>query len=239
MIAIAIFAYTAGSLNLLLRQKKAWKAFAAKYKFKFEAGGLFQSPIIFGKVKDKVFRAMVDDSVLGTLARAGNWTTLEIFFTSPLDEGRLIMASTDFEGELESMVGVSKFHPEDLRWQKKVPLYSDVPDFFRSYLTRDKVEALVELQSVKNAGFILIIDPNEDCVVTYRTRSPVLDPRKMNEVFKLLKKVADTWDVNSSVDLGGAKIGGDLMFEDDETSKDDNEQEAKTADTTQAKKEEE
>ncbi len=218
LFALAVTGYCGWTLQVILNQKKAWRAFAKKYKLKYMEEGMFSPPGMFGKIGGQAFVAYIESSNGFSFGQSGSWTVLEMPFESELKTAEITMVSTDFMLEMQQADWLQSFVPDHPAWGDNTPLYSETPDFFKNYLDDEKITSLARLKSAPKAGYIFMVD-QEGSVVSYRTRQPLDDPKQINEAVKIIRAVVDAWQKPSKARLADKKFSGTLAFEDDDEDK--------------------
>jgi hypothetical protein len=219
VIAVAVGLYCLYSLQLTINQKKAWKAFSKKYKLTYKETSFYAPPGFFGKINDQLVMAYVEGERNSFPGRGGFWSVIEAPFSSPLREHALVMVSPNYKHEVMENDALKPFSPESLAWKKEDMLYSDAPDFFRSYMGKENLMSLAALREMKKGDYIFVLD-GEDSVVSYRSKRPLDNPAELNKIVKILLEIARVWSApeksSSMVSAEKSKIEGSLAFEDDQ-----------------------
>lgn len=216
LFALAVVGYAIWSLLALLQQKRAWKAFADKYKMQYLEEGFFSPPGFWGILQNKKVVVYVDIVQKRDKQKAGSWNVIDVFFQSPFDDKVLAMgASTLFSETVGDTSGLDQFIPNDLGWGDKTPLYTNDAQFFRSYLNRENVQSLLRLKKMKNGGFNFILQP-ESGIVSYYTKQPLDSPKKINAIVKVLLDVAGSWEKGTAKAAIRPQDTHNLTFEEED-----------------------
>lgn len=189
LIATAIAGYYGWSIHLTMMQKKAWKAFATRYKLTFHDGGFMTPPAMQGRISGYPFRAYTEILSNTFLGRSGNWTIMELTFDPAMKDASLIMVSAELADEIEQSPLYKPFKPASAGWGD-TELRSEKPDVFK-HLDDGKIDSLKRLIALKG-GYIFITDA-DGAIVSARTRSPLDNPNEMNAILKVLVSVAENW----------------------------------------------
>lgn len=216
LFAICIIGYAIWSLLEVLKQKRAWRAFAKKYDFNYLEKNFFSPPGFWGAIKDKKVVAYINVLQANDKKKSGSWTFVDVIFDSAFEDRIMAVGSEQlFDELLGSREGLDFFVPTDLGWSDKQPIFTNDADFFRSYLNRGNVAAIEALKKLPGGGYNFLMQP-EGIMISYYTRKPIDSPKEMNLVVKTLLDAATAWESKADISKIAKEVStSGLSFEDD------------------------
>ncbi len=155
LLAASLLFFSGWTILIATRQKKTWRAYAAKNKVRYKSAGLLTSPEISGVVDDRTISVFTSEFISDDERRTRKLTALEVQINSllPADTG---IAS----GEMVSIVnrlGIEgEYKPEHTTWKKEYIAGSSNVAMLEAYLNNARITALTDLMKTKNAWVICI-----------------------------------------------------------------------------------
>lgn len=176
------------SASILLKQKRAWQAFAKKYKMAYEKGRFLSSPSITGHIEGyRVAFFAAERQALDVRDRR-MLTALEITFPKGLIDGAAI-GTTEMLPFLNSLSALQSYTPKSETWDKDLHFFVRDPVTMEPWLTEERLASIVAIVGTKNSDNLLMFDDNQ-AVLRIETRDPLSDVEKMEKATMRLIKLA-------------------------------------------------
>ncbi len=181
---IGLFVWTT---RVLFQQKKAWRAYAKKYKLTCENNSFFSSAYVHGILGDNRINVFSEEQLSpdgrGTRFRS----VIELMRESPVPT-RAALASGDLVAlvsEIEDMA--HSYTPVSDSWNATWAAKTDEKSVLKRYLTEQRLQALQSVFKIKNTSSIFIFD-GEDALLRFETGDPLHDPRKLDKIVKKMEE---------------------------------------------------
>lgn len=173
---------TAWSLQILLRQKKAWEKFAKDRNFSFRKGTFMGPAEMNGVINDykiSFFTAQRDSADVRTRRFV---TAIEIDLGQGLFDGGVVGTKE----MMPFMQSLEKCHPykvEGEGWGTEYHIFVKHDAPAQAYFTGERLEYISQLMKTRNADVLLIFNHTE-VVLRLETIDPMQDPEKIDKILK-------------------------------------------------------
>lgn len=176
------------SASILFKQKRAWQAFAKKYKMAYEKGRFMSSPSISGHIEGyRVAFFAAERQALDVRDRR-MLTALEITFPKGLVDGAAI-GTTEMLPFLNTLSSLQVYTPKSEVWDKSLHFFARNIEVLEPWLTEDRLTAIVAIVGTKNSDNLLMFD-DKQAVLRIETRDPLSNVEKMEKATMRLIKLA-------------------------------------------------
>lgn len=231
LLSVTLLYFLAWTLFILVKQKRAWKAYAEKHDLRYQSDALMQSPRLDGVLDGYTVSLFSAEHTRGDARRARKLTAIEVQLTSEMPFDGAI-ASEGMVDVVKSMTFKDEVKPDSKGWKSTLIAATDHKAAMQRYLTPKRLKALYALMKIKNAWVILAFR-NDMVLLRIDTPYALENSDKVDELLNRMIKVAkaleldkgegaslktakikqqnQTLDDNTDADLGG------LQLEDDET----------------------
>lgn len=193
MISACLLGFLFWTILILMTQKKVWKNYAEKHKLRYKPNNFFDAPDMNGIIDTHSISLFSGEHSLPGERYTRKMTSMEIQLASkmPIDGG---MASGGFVDIIEKLGFKEELEPQHSAWKKSYIASADNKSVFDSFLTKERLDALLSLMKVEKFWVIFIF--KED---TTLLRLDVSDPLgaygKLDKIVKALIKVAQTLEL--------------------------------------------
>jgi hypothetical protein len=188
VLAIIILGATVWSTIILMQQKKAWKAYAAKKGLVFTANKFFESPTLEGIIDGynvSFFTALQqkEDS-----RKNRQISVMQINANCSFVDG--IGAGTkEMLPFLQSLEAITPHDMKVRKWDKAHHIQSQNKSIIDAYLSEERVAILSGILKMPNADVLILLDKNEG-VFRFETSNPFQDEKKIEVlVDKLIARI--------------------------------------------------
>lgn len=171
---------SAWSLHILMKQKKAWEAYAKSKNFTFNRG-TFMGPAemsgVIGDYKIGFFSAERQGADVRTRRFV---TVVEIDLTEGMVDGA-VMGTQEM---LPFMQSLELIHPHTIEghgWEKGMYTFIKNDAVVKAYLTPERLEVFANILKTRNAD-VLIVFHERQLVVRLETVDPIQDAEKIDKV---------------------------------------------------------
>lgn len=185
LFVVGAFAWTT---RILFQQKKEWKAFAARYKLKYDKGQLLGSPSVQGAFKG--YRLGVfSEPQRTTDARGVRYrTAVELSAHVPMPTVGAVGVG-DIAAQLGPLDMKQSYTPGSQYWNERYFLKSHDSLFLESFLTEERLKALDGFFRIKCDTAILLFD-RQNMLLRLETSDPYADARRLNALILKMVEVA-------------------------------------------------
>lgn len=189
------------SLHISHEQKRAWQAFANKYRLQFIKGAMFQPPAVTGQLKDRMVNIYAQQTLND--GRSKKTTSMVEVFLNRIPVSLAFVSSQGF-GDLAAELQIPEpFNVNDPDWPLNI--IARAPDaeaatiWFSAHKSRIRaIQKLVKLPY--DTAFI--IDDNRSFLLV-RTTDPLSDPRLINKIIIELYEIASMLETDAAASVTG------------------------------------
>lgn len=168
------------SLVILFQQKQAWSSFAKKHSLMYVPGKIIQAPAMKGVVYGHQVAFFPD--VQATQDQRGQRfvTVLEFDVGQGMPTGALI-ATSNFATFASNLNFTQTLEIDFPGWDKARIIRTRDSSTLKNYLTRERLEFLHNIMSMKNATALYFFD-EENAIVHIETSDPLRDEQRMEKI---------------------------------------------------------
>jgi hypothetical protein len=180
---------TLWSLQILMRQKRAWEKFAKVHHFNY-APGTFMGPAEMSGVIGDYRLAFFTAERRGDSFRTTRYVTaLEITRAEGLIDGGAL-GTQEMLPFLQSLDKTHPFPVENANWKPEYFVFVKYDEPARSFFTPERLEIFAGLLGTRNAD-VLVLFNDKELVVRLETSDPMQDPEKMDKIVKRILAICD------------------------------------------------
>ena len=195
-ISVALLGFLAWSLFISFQQKKVWKAFAEKHKLRYKSNSLMETPEL-GGVFDDYKIACFENEHGGVDQRGGSrkMIAVEVSLESslPIDGG---IAGGGMVELIKELAFGAEIVPEHKHWDKSYIAAGSNRYVLKSYLTDERLDALIKLMRIKNAWTILIFR-GDRMLIRIDTPNPLAEGEYFEKLMHLMVDTAKVMEVDA------------------------------------------
>jgi len=182
----ALLYFLGWTMFILLRQKQAWKIFAAQKKMRFKSTTFLGSPEISGTIDNRPVSFFVGEHLTADARSSRKLSAIEIKLASkmPIEGG---IASGGMVALVQSLNLKEEIRPDHPNWDKNYIAVASNRAALAAYLTNERIEALTSLMKIRN-GWVIVIFRGDVMLLRYDTPDPLDTLEKLN---KILQKILD------------------------------------------------
>ncbi len=182
---------TGWSLAILLRQKKAWEAFAKSKNFTFVRGTFMGPAEMSGVINDYKISFFSVERQSTDLRSRRYMTALEIELTEPVIDAAA-MGTKEMLPFLQSIGTLKPTKIESPHWDESLFAFMRNEEAIKAYLTPERMEAYAGILKTRGADIIVVFNEKK-LVARLETADPMQDVTKMDKavtrILGLLEKV--------------------------------------------------
>lgn len=188
IISVALLYFSGWTYVILYRQKKAWKAFAARHKMRYIPGQFMDSPQVKGQYGGYDVHVFSSEHQSPDVRGFRKLTAVEITMkTTP--PAVLVAASSGMVSLADLMDLPVTYVPEHDKWSAENVIRGNHRDMTETYFTPERLTSLQKLMSIKNAMMIYIARP-ETGILRIDLSDPLDDEGREEKLLKNLVKLA-------------------------------------------------
>lgn len=177
------------STAILLQQKRAWAAFAAKNGLTYTAGSLFGSPSASGRMGNFKISFFTDVQKTSDVRRQRMVTVIETEM-GPVMPVPGALATKEYAEFIAQLALSETFDPGFPEWRADYVLKTRDAGKLKPYLTQERAKTLGGIFSMKNSVALFFFDTHE-AVLRIETPDPLRDAVHME---KITKRIIDAMD---------------------------------------------
>ncbi len=197
ILSVGLLYFTVWTMFVLHKQKKSWKAFAKKYKLRYQANSMLESPEVKGVLDDYTVGVFMGEHMSPDMRRARKLTAIEVNLNSIMPtEGAI--ASADMVAVIQELNFKNEIKPDHPDWKISYVAASDNKTVLESYLTKERQEVLTGLMKIKNAAVIFIFR-GEVALLRFDTPEPLDSPKKLDQLVKKMIAAARILEFNDAL----------------------------------------
>ena len=175
------------SMQILFQQKKAWGAFAKKHNYDYSPGKLTASPTIYAQVRGMNLSLYTDIQKTNDVRAERFVTIIEVAMGVGFPTGAAI-ATPELRPFTDSLAFTQSYAPDNYpEWKPAYIIRTKNSAALKPYLTRERLEILNALFSMKNSVALFFFD-EEDGVLRIETSDPL---RQEAHLEKIVKRIVD------------------------------------------------
>jgi hypothetical protein len=190
LLSAALIYFFGWTLWITFQQKRTWKAYAQKHKFRYTSGNFYDPPEMAGMIEAHQVSLFTGEHLLvnDERGRTRKMTAIEVMLNThaPTAGGAASGGLVNFIKGLEFKHEIKPDHPG---WADDYIVLTDSRAVMRAYLTTVRIEALLKIMNIKSAWTILVF--REDvALLRFDTTKPLADPKRLNKIIRALVETA-------------------------------------------------
>lgn len=190
----ALLFFQGWTFLILLRQKAAWKAYAAKRKLRYKSLAFMNASEVSGVVDEHTISIFTSEHIAEDIRGSRKLTALEVNLNStmPIFGG---VASGGMVPILQGLRLKQQYRPDDhAGWNESYIAAADNRTVLQSYLTPERLDALCDLMTLPNV-WVMFIFRDERMLLRVDTADPLDNPAKVDSLVKTMLKVANVLEL--------------------------------------------
>jgi hypothetical protein len=188
VISAILIGATLWSTSILLKQKRAWEAFAKKHKMAYDKGQFMSSPSVTGHMQGYRVALFAAERQALDVRQRRMMTALEITLPGGLIDGAAI-GSTEMLPFLNSLTALKPYTPKSEIWNGELHFFARNIDILEAWLTDERLTHIVAIAGTKNSDNLFMCDDVQG-IIRIETRDPLSDPDKIEKAAMRLIKHA-------------------------------------------------
>lgn len=188
VISAILIGATLWSTSILLKQKRAWEAFATKHKMAYDKGRFMSSPSVTGHIQGYRVALFAAERQALDVRQRRMMTALEITLPSGLVDGAAV-GSTEMLPFLNSLTALKPYTPKSEIWNNDLHFFARNIDILQAWLTDERLTHIVAIAGTKNSDNLFMFDDGQG-IIRIETRDPLSDPDKIEKAAMRLIKHA-------------------------------------------------
>ncbi len=188
LLSLVLIYFFGWTLFILLKQKKAWKAYAVKNNLRYSTKKVLSSPEISGALGDYTVNLFTGEHMAEDARSSRKLTAVEIQLSStlPVEAG---IANGEMISFIQKFCFKEEMRPKYKDWDNSYIASSDDKVILEKYLTKERFEALMSLMKVKNAWTLLAFR-KDISLLRFDTPDPLLSVKKIDSLVNQMLKTA-------------------------------------------------
>ncbi len=177
------------SLFILQQQKRAWAAFAKKHNLAYVPGKMVEAPAIKGAVFG--YQAAFFPDMQATQDQRGMRYVTVLEFD--LGQGNMtggVVASSNFATFVADLTFAENLEIDSPQWDKTRIVRTRNKDAMRAYLTKDRLDFLNNLMTMKNSSVLYFFD-EQNSVLHIETTDPIRDEARFEKIVQKITSALD------------------------------------------------
>jgi hypothetical protein len=194
LLSVALVGFLAWTAYILFRQKRAWKAYAKKYKLRYTPGRLFDSPEMAGPMGDYTVSLFTGEHIAGDARTTRKLTAVEIqlFSNMPFEGAVASNGMVEFTKDL----GLGEeVRPDHKGWDKSYIATSDNKAALAEYLNKDRLTSLTDLMKTPNA-WVIFVFRGDMTLLRFDTPEPLDMPQDIDKIVKRMLEAAKVMELD-------------------------------------------
>lgn len=168
------------SLQILLRQKKAWEAYAKSKNFNFVRGTFMGPAEMSGVVGDYKVSFFSVERTSDDVRSRRLMTSLEIELVEPIVDG-MAMGTKEMLPFMQSIGTLKPTKIENPQWDESLFAFVRNEACIKAYLTSERLDSFINLLKTRNADVIIVFN-DQKLAIRLETPDPMQDTAKMDKI---------------------------------------------------------
>lgn len=161
------------STEILLKQKKCWKAFTKKHSLVYESAAFLQSGAVSGQMGPFEVFLYSEEQITNDVSRRRFRTVLLIHFLDKFPASGVV--GTPIHRPFIEGLNLPEVHKPDMQgWDGALPFYTRSNTNLKAFMTPQRYQALQKLLSIKDTEAFWIFDEVE-AYFRFETADPMTD----------------------------------------------------------------
>ena len=189
LLTIFLIVVTAWSLQILLRQKKAWAAYAAKHGLTYSKGTFMGPASMEGIIRGYTVSFFTAERDNVDTRKRKLVSVLEIQFNEGLTDG-CAAGTQQMAAFMKSLDLLHPYKPKVENWPSEYLVFVKTEEVMDGYLNADRADALKNILATRNADVVVLFNESE-AVIRLETSDPMQDAGKIDKIVDRLLNYAD------------------------------------------------
>lgn len=177
------------SLQILMRQKNAWEAYAKKKKLSFKRGTFMGAPEMSGMLGDYRVSFFTAERSGPDIRTRRYVTVVEIELKEAAVDGG-VFGTAEMRPFMESLGKLHIHKVEHPAWEDDFGAYIHNDAAVTTYLDADKIETLANILKTRNADILVVMNAQE-IVFRLETIDPMQNADKIDKILSRLTGLCD------------------------------------------------
>lgn len=188
ILAFIILGATLWSTIILIQQKKAWKAYAAKKKLLYTGNKFFESPTIEGLIDGYNISFFSATQQKEDSRKNRQLSVMQINANYGFVDG-IGLGTEEMLPFLQSLETITPHDMKDKKWDKTHHIRSKNIEAVNVYLSDERIAILNGILKMPNSDVLMLLDANEG-VFRFETSNPFKDETQIEAVVdKLIARI--------------------------------------------------
>lgn len=188
VVSAALIYFSAWTNIILLRQKRAWQAFAAAHKLRFQSPGLLSPPRMNGAYKGHEISFFPSEHQTTDSRGLRKLTAIELNLKTALPCDGAI-GTGGMVTLIQALTFSQEVRPEQKWWDPGAIIKTDNAPVLEAYLSPERLKALMTLARVKNLWMIFIFK-GKDVILRVDTPDPLENKTKIEKILHIMLETA-------------------------------------------------
>jgi hypothetical protein len=195
VLSLTLMGFLAWTLLISYKQKRAWKAFAARHKLRYASGRMMQSPEMDGLIEDYRFSFFTSEHNSPDARTSRKLATVEIMLGSalPIEGG---VASGSMIPVLKALDLKFEITPAGEGWSKAYLAACSNRAAMEAYMTPERVQILSKLMQMAHV-WVIFVFRNGLTLLRIDTPSPLDTDEQLEKLSKILIRSAKILELKS------------------------------------------
>lgn len=177
------------SLQILMRQKNAWEAYAKAKKLTFKRGTFMGPPEMYGMVGDYKVSFFTAERAGPDIRTRRYVTVVEVeLYEGAVDGG--VFGTKEMNPFMESLSKLHRYKVDYAGWDETNAAFVRNDEAMAAYLTSDKLEAIANILKTRNADVLVVLNEKE-IVFRLETVDPMQNADKIDKIISRLLGLGD------------------------------------------------
>lgn len=183
--AVVIMGTFMWSIQILMKQKMAWKDFGKKHNLSFDPNGVMASGVLRGVIREHSLTISSDPQIDEDFRGRRFLTTIQIDMNlKMLTEG--VIGSAELRRFVESLPLPDEFAPADPEWNKQACVKAQKAEALDDFFSEERTRAINSLMSIKGVNVLLVFN-EKTSLLRFESQDPMDDAARLERlVFKIL-----------------------------------------------------
>lgn len=198
LISVVLIGFSVWTTLILIRQKQAWRKFAANNKLRYRSRSLMVSPEIHGVYQGYPIGVFTSEHIIAEGRSERKMTAIEIEMESRMPVSGAL-GSKGMVPIIQTLEYSDTYQPNNAKWNVENLIRCDDKKVLEAYLTDARLEALNRVLERKNDWGLFIFKGN-DTILRIDTPDPLEGAKDLQEIVDLLISVAKVLELNKGED---------------------------------------
>ncbi len=189
VVAVFVLGISFWSMQVLFKQKKAWKKLAKSLNLSYQEQAFLASPVVDGLYNKYHITLYSEEQATQDSARRQFRTVLVIAFQEGFPTGGAI-ASAGRRPFVEGLRIEEGHKPEFKGWNGNIVFHTQDNDIMSSFMDERRYQALHRIMNLTGKEAIFIFDDKE-AYYRLETADPLTDPESVEKMIKKILKECD------------------------------------------------